>query len=261
MDSGSRSVGTKSKWVISFKCRIKNISLPICFFSPRGKCELLMNDVRWVRSSEVNSICYVETSNLDGETNLKVRQVCSGTLCMLSPRCFRLCLESPSDSQHQVDRTAVCFARTDGMWSTQPRSLRIRRYFEHHEYTLPDSCQYQSSASTWFEIEKYQVDQCFSGLYRSRHQADDGEQDAWREETMLRWIFLFRIRRMFPLSRPTWRNKPIDRWISPDAVHRCSTYLIDSILTSDTHSSVHLQYDRWRTVERSKQGQTLVSRP
>ena len=53
----------------------------ICYFFPQGKL-LLINHLEMIeimkflwRISEENSICFIETSNLDGETNLKIKQV------------------------------------------------------------------------------------------------------------------------------------------------------------------------------------------
>lgn len=51
--------------------------LLLCFSSPtKSLCFSILNN------SEPQAMCYIETSNLDGETNLKIRQVRSNTgLC------------------------------------------------------------------------------------------------------------------------------------------------------------------------------------
>ena len=45
--------------------------------------EFFPADLILLSSGEKNGVCYIETSNLDGETNLKVRQSDSGTVKIL----------------------------------------------------------------------------------------------------------------------------------------------------------------------------------
>jgi len=54
-------------------------------------------DVVLLASSEPDGICYVETANLDGETNLKVRQSLSETSHITTPQLL-----------HDIRGTVVC---------------------------------------------------------------------------------------------------------------------------------------------------------
>ncbi|EGF82895.1 hypothetical protein BATDEDRAFT_9692 [Batrachochytrium dendrobatidis JAM81] len=46
-------------------------------------------DLIILASSEPEGLCYIETKNLDGETNLKIRKVVSDTLSITTPNCLR----------------------------------------------------------------------------------------------------------------------------------------------------------------------------
>lgn len=51
-------------------------------------------DILLLRSSDSSGICYIDTGHLDGETNLKQRQVARGFLekVMISLFLFRICI-------------------------------------------------------------------------------------------------------------------------------------------------------------------------
>jgi len=56
--------------------------------------EIIPADIVLLKSSDVLGICHIETSNLDGETNLKQRQVVSGL--NYTVRCHFLLLYLPT---------------------------------------------------------------------------------------------------------------------------------------------------------------------
>ncbi|KAJ3083920.1 phospholipid transporting ATPase [Rhizoclosmatium hyalinum] len=71
-------------------------------------------DILILNSSEPDGLCYVETKNLDGETNLKIRnglletaQVGKDTIEALSGYCFRIESEHPNPNLYTYTGTAV----------------------------------------------------------------------------------------------------------------------------------------------------------
>ena len=96
MATGYTQRGDKWKWVILWKWSTKNSFPPIWFYSHRGSpLRINPNDhERSPISSEPNSICYIQTSNLDGETNLKVRQVRSPFRSTKTARANESCIHT-----------------------------------------------------------------------------------------------------------------------------------------------------------------------
>lgn len=50
--------------------------------------EVIPADMVLLHSSDPDGICHIETSSLDGETNLKQRQVVKGCVTVISTHCF-----------------------------------------------------------------------------------------------------------------------------------------------------------------------------
>ena len=52
--------------------------------------EIIPADILLLRSSDPNDICHIETANLDGETNLKQREVVKNLyqVCLKNALCF-----------------------------------------------------------------------------------------------------------------------------------------------------------------------------
>ncbi|KAJ2163162.1 aminophospholipid translocase [Coemansia sp. RSA 552] len=74
--------------------------------------EAIPADIVMISSSEPEGMCYIETSNLDGETNLKVKQALPETAKMLSPTDLcdlrgHLKTELPNDSLYTFEGTLV----------------------------------------------------------------------------------------------------------------------------------------------------------
>ncbi len=68
-----------------------------------GAGELFPADLLLLSSSEPNSICYIKTSNLDGETNLKIRQGLNKTSHLLDSihlSSFSATIECEGPNQH-----------------------------------------------------------------------------------------------------------------------------------------------------------------
>lgn len=67
-------------------------------------------DIVLLASSEPEGLCYIETANLDGETNLKIKQACSDTSGLVSPGDLsrmsgRLMSEKPNSSLYTYEAT------------------------------------------------------------------------------------------------------------------------------------------------------------
>ncbi|KAF8328241.1 uncharacterized protein EI90DRAFT_3126404 [Cantharellus anzutake] len=72
--------------------------------------EFIPADMILISSSEPEGLCYVETSNLDGETNLKIKQASPQTFDIVTPQMFmalrgRLRSELPNNSLYTYDGT------------------------------------------------------------------------------------------------------------------------------------------------------------
>ncbi|KAJ1680149.1 aminophospholipid translocase, partial [Spiromyces aspiralis] len=70
-------------------------------------------DIVILSSSEPEGLCYIETSNLDGETNLKVKQARPETAVLLKPQDLTglagyIKSETPNDSLYTYQGTLVC---------------------------------------------------------------------------------------------------------------------------------------------------------
>lgn len=69
-------------------------------------------DLVLISSSEPEGLCYIETSNLDGETNLKIKQASPHTAHMVSPHLVHqltghLRSEQPNNSLYTYEGTMV----------------------------------------------------------------------------------------------------------------------------------------------------------
>lgn len=69
-------------------------------------------DLLLLSSSEPEGLCYIETSNLDGETNLKIKQASPKTAHMTSPQLVQqlqgyLRSEQPNNSLYTYEGTLV----------------------------------------------------------------------------------------------------------------------------------------------------------
>ena len=74
--------------------------------------EFIPADLILVSSSEPEGLCYIETSNLDGETNLKIKQASPQTSDLTSPHAVQrlngyLRSEQPNNSLYTYEGTMV----------------------------------------------------------------------------------------------------------------------------------------------------------
>lgn len=71
--------------------------------------ELILADVILLSSSQPEGLCYIETSNLDGETNLKIKQASPETASLASPQVTNLHgvlrREQPNNSLYAFEGT------------------------------------------------------------------------------------------------------------------------------------------------------------
>jgi phospholipid-transporting ATPase len=78
--------------------------------------ELFPADLMLLSSSEPNSICYIQTSNLDGETNLKIRQGLTKTSHLLDSQRlkeFRAEIECEQPNQYLYEFAGNIRIHTD----------------------------------------------------------------------------------------------------------------------------------------------------
>ncbi|KAL5035257.1 hypothetical protein RTP6_002978 [Batrachochytrium dendrobatidis] len=85
-------------------------------------------DLIILASSEPEGLCYIETKNLDGETNLKIRKVVSDTLSITTPNCLRqfqctIECEKPHPSIYLFTGTLVHYHRP-ALMQTSPITLQ-----------------------------------------------------------------------------------------------------------------------------------------
>ncbi|QPG76827.1 aminophospholipid translocase [Brettanomyces nanus] len=90
--------------------------------------ESIPADLILLSSSEPDGLCYIETANLDGETNLKIKQACEQTSHLLSPadmaRCRgRIVSEKPNSSLYTYEGTLFV---NDREVSLSPDQLLLR---------------------------------------------------------------------------------------------------------------------------------------
>ncbi|OBA20430.1 membrane-spanning Ca-ATPase [Metschnikowia bicuspidata var. bicuspidata NRRL YB-4993] len=89
-------------------------------------------DLLLLSSSEPEGLCYIETANLDGETNLKIKQALPETALLVSPpsvvagmaRC-ELLSEQPNSSLYTYEGTLLHF-RASGRLALSPQQLLLR---------------------------------------------------------------------------------------------------------------------------------------
>ncbi|ORX88782.1 phospholipid-translocating P-type ATPase [Basidiobolus meristosporus CBS 931.73] len=94
--------------------------------------EFFPADLALLSSSEPEAICYIETSNLDGETNLKVKQGLTETADILSPLAASqmegyIKCEQPNNSLYTFDGTLVLLQNgTEKIMPLDPTQILLR---------------------------------------------------------------------------------------------------------------------------------------
>ncbi|TQS39159.1 hypothetical protein Golomagni_00321, partial [Golovinomyces magnicellulatus] len=88
-------------------------------------------DIVLLASSEPEGLCYIETANLDGETNLKIKQAIPETCVMVSPNTLSkfsgiLRSEQPNSSLYTYEATLTSAARGSKELPIQPDQLLLR---------------------------------------------------------------------------------------------------------------------------------------
>lgn len=84
------------------------------------KDEVFPADLILLSAGQENGVCYVETSNIDGETNLKMKQACKKTMLLRTPeslvqmRGFIRC-ENPNEKIHSFEGTMLAMEEKEAM--------------------------------------------------------------------------------------------------------------------------------------------------